>query len=166
MNNQFKNKNVSNHFKFQDANSKLFLHNKFIDLSTIRNNVHVDFNDKNLDNVHFVKMISLAAVRKQQKAKKIVVEFISTSVVEPILVRINQNNDLKIHFSTNIPKTTLNFESFDDNHATNKSYVDYLPAHDINRPKLSVVRNDQDNDFNDNKLTNINSININKNPTL
>ena len=47
-----------------------------------------------------------------------------------------------------------------------KSYVDSL--HEINRNKrdLSSVFNDQDNEFDNNKLTNLDSIRVNRNPNL
>ena len=47
-----------------------------------------------------------------------------------------------------------------------KSYVDSL--HEINRDRrdLSSVFNDQDNEFDNNKLTNLDSITVNRNPNL
>ena len=46
-----------------------------------------------------------------------------------------------------------------DSHLTAKLYVDNTVD------ELTLVRNNQDNNFTDNKLTNINSITINNNPT-
>ena len=77
---------------------------------------------KSLDNVRFVKVNSMPAVREH---------------VTPKLYADNSISDII-------------------------SYVDNL--HEINRSRrdLSSVFNDQDNDFNNNKLTSIDSITVNR----
>ena len=47
-----------------------------------------------------------------------------------------------------------------------KSYVDSLHENGRNRRDLSTVFNDQDNEFDNIKLTNIDSITVNRNPYL
>ena len=81
-------------------------------------------------------------------------------------------NDNKL---TNINSITLNNQPINDNEVVTKSYVDQF--HNDNgrtRRDLGIdfynesnilVKNNQDNDLNDNKLTNINSITINNNPS-
>ena len=49
--------------------SKLYVDNKFNDHSLITNNAHVDFNDKNIDNVRFVKVNGMPAVREHLTPK-------------------------------------------------------------------------------------------------
>ena len=44
--------------------TKSYVDRKLNDPSNIRNNTYVDFKDKNLDNVRFVKVNSMLAVRK------------------------------------------------------------------------------------------------------
>ena len=46
-----------------------YVDNKFNDPSIIRNTTHVDFRDKNLDNVRFVKVNSLPAVGEHLTAE-------------------------------------------------------------------------------------------------
>ena len=46
-----------------------------------------------------------------------------------------------------------------------KSYVDSLHEINRNRRDLSSVFNDQDNEFDNNKLTNLDSVTVNRNPS-
>ena len=106
--------------------TKDYVDNKFKDPSLIKNVDNVDFNDKAIDNVGWVK------VKKWPK-------------------------DVK--------------------HLTSKLYVDnaiqdiksaIVNLHELNRNKrdLSSVFNDQDNEIDNNKLTNLDSITVNRNPNL
>ena len=56
----------------------------------IRNTTHVDFTDKNLDNVRFVKVKTLPAVREHLTPKIYVDQAISHSVDESPLLRIDR----------------------------------------------------------------------------
>ena len=49
--------------------TKSYVDSRWNDPSIIRNTAHVDFNDKNLDNVRFVKVKSLPAVREHLTPK-------------------------------------------------------------------------------------------------
>ena len=49
----------------QDAASKNYVYNLFNDPSIIKNTSHVNFKDKKLDNVRFVKVNSMPANGKQ-----------------------------------------------------------------------------------------------------
>ena len=62
---------------------------KFTDPSIIKSSAHVDFNVKNLDNVRFVKVYSLASVSQQLTAK----QYVYDAINESTLVRIIQDND-------------------------------------------------------------------------
>ena len=69
----------------------------------------------------------------------------------------------------------MNTQAVNDNQVITKAYVDQF--HDDNErnrrdvglsfynEEVDLVKNNQDNNFNDNKLTNINSITVNNNPT-
>ena len=106
--------------------TKDYVDNKFNDPSLIKNVDNVDFNDKDIDNVGWVK------VNKWPK---------------------------------------------DGKHLTSKLYVDnaiqdiksaIVNLHELKRNKrdLSSVFNDQDNEFDNNKLTNLDSVTVNRNPNL
>ena len=49
--------------------TKNYVDNKFNDPTIKKNTTHVDFNDKNLDNVRFIKVNSMPAVGEQLTAK-------------------------------------------------------------------------------------------------
>ena len=49
--------------------AKLYVDNKFNDPGFIKNTAHVDFNDRNLDNVRFVEINSMPAVREHLTPK-------------------------------------------------------------------------------------------------
>ena len=91
------------------------------------------------------------------------------------MVRKNKNNDLSNYNLTNINSIILNKQAENDDEVITKAYVDQFHQKkersrrdlgiDFYNESSELVKNDQDNDFNDNKLTNINSITINNNPT-
>ena len=69
--------------------TKSYVDSRLIDPSIIRNNAHVDFSDKNLDNVRFVRVNSLPAVRKHLTPKFYVDEVISYRLNESSLLRLD-----------------------------------------------------------------------------
>ena len=52
-----------------ELTTKNYVDDKFDDPSTIRNNTHVDFNDKNLDSVRFIEVNSFPAIPEHLTAK-------------------------------------------------------------------------------------------------
>ena len=70
----------------------------------------------------------------------------------------------------------MNIEAVNDNEVITKSYVDQFDS--VNKgnrtdvgfsfcnEEVDLVKNNQDNDFNDNKLTNSDSITVIRNPSL
>ena len=81
-------------------------------------------------------------------------------------MRNNKNNDLNNHSLSNISHITINYEPIDDNHIVHKAYVDSLSENERSRRDLSRVFNDQDNEFDNNRPKNLDSITVNRNPTL
>ena len=55
-----------------EIHNKLYVDSDFIDHSIIKNNAHVDFFDKNLDYVRFVKLNSMTEVGEHLTAKSYV----------------------------------------------------------------------------------------------
>ena len=131
----------------------------------------IDFNDVQLENIKFVKVNYQPAVNEHLTPKIDV----DDKVDEPTLIRNNQNNDFGNYNLTNINSITLNKQAENDNEVITKAYVDqFHNDNERNRRDLGLdfydesddlVKNNQDNDFNDNKLTNIDSITVNRNPT-
>ena len=84
LNNQFQNKNLPSLLSPHQVVSKANVDNKFNDpyIKIKKNTAHVDFNDENPDNVKFVKINSLPAVRQRLTPKLEVDIAISKSVDE------------------------------------------------------------------------------------
>ena len=101
--------------------------------------------------------------------------YIDNAVDEVSLVRNNKDNDFGNYNLTNIISITLNTQATNDNQVITKAYVDQFHEEnersrrdvglDFYNESNDLVKNNQDNDFDNNKLTNINSITINNNPT-
>ena len=101
--------------------------------------------------------------------------YVDNSIDEPSLVRNNQDNDLRNFNLTNINSITMNKQAKNDNEVITKAYVDqFHQENERSRRDVGLnfynesnilVKTNQDNNLNDKKLTNINSITINNNPT-
>ena len=141
--------------------TKNYVNKKFNDPSIIKNTTHVDFNDKNLD--RFVN--SLPAVPEHLTPKYYVHQAISHNLDESSLLRLGPEEKLQLDEQDSIilnsnltsPKTIIELPT--------KSYVDRLHESIRNRRDLSSVFNDQDYEFDNNKLTNLDSVTVNRNPS-
>ena len=101
--------------------------------------------------------------------------YVDNAIDEPSLVRINKDNDFGNYNLTSINSITLNKQAENDNEVITKAYVDQFHndsqknRRDLGlsfyKEEVHLVKNNQDNDFNDNKLTNIDSISVNRNPS-
>ena len=101
--------------------------------------------------------------------------YVDNAIDESSLVRNNQDNDFGICNLTSINSITLNQQAENDNEVITKAYVDqFHQENEQSRRDLGIdfydesndlIKNNQDNDFNDNKLTNIDSITVKRNPT-
>ena len=137
---------------------KSFVDSRWKDPSITRNTAHVDFNDKNLGNVRFVKVNSLPAVLDHLTPKNFVDEANSHWLDELSLLDLDPDQKLKLdeqdsivlNFTLTTPKTIIELPM--------KSYVDSLHENRRNRRDLLTVFNDQDNEVDNNKLTNLDSV--------
>ena len=160
---QFRIKNVPDPISIREACSKNYVDNIF------KNDI--DFNDVKLENIKFVKVNYQPAVDEDLTPKV----YVDTAIDEPSLIRNNKDNDFGNYNLTNINSITLNTQAVNDNQVITKAYVDqFHQENERSRRDLGIdfydesgdiVKNNQDNDLNDKKLTNINSITINNNPT-
>ena len=97
------------------------------------------------------------------------------AIDETSLVRNNQGNDFNNNNLTNINSITLNTQAVNDNEVNTKAYVDQFHQEnersrrdvglDFYNESNDLVKNNQDNDFNDNKITNLDSVQVNRNPS-
>ena len=94
--------------------------------------------------------------------------YVDTEIDQASVVRNNKDNDFGKYNLTNINSITLNKQAENDNEVITKAYVDqFYQENERTRRNLGInfynesndiVKNNQDNNFNNNKLTNINSI--------
>ena len=169
--NQYKIINLQGPSDKNDACNKNYVDNLVNDTSIVRNDTHIDINDRNITNARFIQVNQMPQIDSHLTAKL----YVDNSVDEQSLVRNNKDNDFGNYNLTNINSITLNTQAVNDNQVITKAYVDQFHQEnersrrdaglDFYNESTDLVKNNQDNDFNDNKLTNINSITINKNPT-
>ena len=128
-------------------------------------------NDRNITNARFIQVNQLPQIDSHLTAKL----YVDTEIDQSSLVRNNQDNDFGNYNLTNINSITLNKQAENDNEVITKAYVDQFhqenerSRRDVGlsfyNEEADLVKNNQDNDFNKNKITNIDSITINNNPT-
>ena len=95
MENHLENRNSRCLQKNSGAVCLSYVDSGLIDPSTIRNMAIADFNDEKFDNVRFVRVKSSPAVREHLTPKLYVEKVLSHSVIEPTLVRNNQELGFK-----------------------------------------------------------------------
>ena len=169
--NQYRIKNLTDPISIREAASKHYVDNFFNDSSIVKNTEHIDLNDRNITNARFIQGNQLPQIDSHLTAKF----YVDTEIDQSSLVRKNQDNDFNNNNLTNINSITLNTQAIKDNEVITKADVDqFHQENERSRRDLGIdfydessyiVKNNQDNDFNDNKLTNKNSITINNNPT-
>ena len=169
--NQFRIKNLPDPILVQEAASKNYVDSKFNDSSILKNTEHIDLNDRNITNVRFLQVNQWPQIDSHLTPKL----YVDTEIDQSSLVRNNQDNDFNNKNLTNINSITLNNQAVNDNQVITKAYVDQFHQEnersrrdvglDFYNESNDLVKNNQDNDFNDNELTNINSIIIKNNPT-
>ena len=93
--NQYRIKNLLDPVNNRETALKKFVDNQYIYPTIIKNTAFVDFNDKNLDNVRFVKANSMQAVGEHLTAKYYVDYAISNAIDEPSLLRLDPDEKLK-----------------------------------------------------------------------
>ena len=173
--NQYRIKNLPDPVSIREAASKNYADNLFNDPSIVKNNAHVDFIDKNLNNVHSIKLNSFPTLEEHFTPKFYVDQAISEGVDDSSLLRLDLDEKLNLDEQDSIflnstlttPKTIIELPT--------KSYIDSLhEENERSRRALGIdfydesnelVKYNHGNDFNDNKLTNIDSIRVKRSPT-
>ena len=174
--NQYRIKNLPDPISIREPASKNYVDNLFNDPSIIKNNAHIDLNDRNITNCRFLSVNQLPQIDSHLTAKLYVDNAISNSVNESSLVRNNKDNDFGNYNLTNINSITLNKQAVNDDEVITKAHVDqFHNDNERNRrdvglsfynEEVNLLKNNQDNDLNNNKLTNLDSITITRKPTL
>ena len=159
----------SSHDNNNKIDTSLFVQKPYLRTNYIEANIEEDIDSKNQFRIkNLPDPISI-----REAASKL---YVDSEIDQPSLVRNNQDNDFNNNNLTNIKSITLNTQAVNDNEVITKAYVDqfhqeiersrrYLGI-DFYNESNELVKNNQDNYFNDNKLTNIDSIQVNRNPIL
>ena len=142
--------------------TKNYVDNKFNDSSIIKNLDNVDFNDKDIDNVGWIKVNKWPRDAEHLTPKL----YVDNAIHESSLLRLHRDEKLKLDEQDSILLDSILIPPNTIIEIPTKSYVDSL--HEINRDRrdLSSVFNDQDSEFDNNKLTNLDSITVNRDPNL
>ena len=170
--NQYRIKNFSDPISIREATSKNYVDNLFNDPSIIKNNAHIDLNDINITNARFIQVNQRPQIDSHLTAKL----YVDNAIDESSLVRKNQDDDFGNYNLTNINSITLNTQAVNDNEVITKTYVDQCHQEkersrgdtglSFSNEEVEIVENNKDNDFNDKMLTNLDSVTVNRNPTL
>ena len=147
-----------------------YVDNKFNDPSILKNTAYLDLNNRNIIITRLIQVNRLPQIDSQLTAKL----YVDITIDETSLVRNNQDNDFSSYNLTKINSITLNTQAVIDNQNITEAYVDqFHQENERSRRGLGIhfsdesndlVKNNQDNDFNDNKLTYKNSKLVNRNP--
>ena len=164
-------KNLPDLTSIREAASKNYVDNLFNDPSIIKNNAHIDLSDRKITNARFIQVNQFPQIHSHLTAKL----YVDNAIDEPSLVRNNKDNDFGNYNLTNINSITLNKQAENDNEVITKAYVDqFYQENEQSRRDVGLdffdesndlVKNNQDNDLTDDKLTNFDSITVKRNPT-
>ena len=94
--NQYRIENLPNPTSIREAAPKNYVDNKINDPNIIKNTTHVDFKNKNLDNVHSIKVNSFPTLEEQLTPKIYVDQAISEGVDDSSLLRLDPDEKLKL----------------------------------------------------------------------
>ena len=142
-----------------------------IEEDIVLNTAPIDLNDRNITNARFIQVNQLPQIDSDLTAKL----YVDNAIDETSVVRNNQDNDFSNYNLTNINSITLNKQAENDNEVITKAYVDQFHQEnersrqdvglEFYKESNDLLKNNQDNDLKDNKLTNLDSITVNGNPT-
>ena len=94
--NEFTIKNLPNSISLREAASKSYVDNKITDPGILKNTAHVDCNDKNLDNVRFVK-VNWIPTREEHPKPNLYVDLAHSNIVdESSLLRVDPDEKMKL----------------------------------------------------------------------
>ena len=137
----------------------------------VKNNAHIDLNDRKITNARFTQINQLPQIDSHLTAKL----YVDNAIDEPSLIRNIQDNDFNNYNITIINRITLNKQAENDNEVIKKAYVDKFHQENeqsrrdlglsVCKAEVDQVKINQDNDFNDNKLKNLKLITFNRNST-
>ena len=158
--NQFRIKILPDPTSIREPATENYVDNFFNDPNIIKNTTHVDFNDRDLNIVHSIKISTFATLEEQLTPKYYVDQAISIDVDESSLLRLDPNEKLKLdeqdsiilNSNLTLPKTIKKLPT--------KVNVDNL----FNDP--SITKNTVHINLNDRNITNARFIHVNQWPQI
>ena len=120
MKNQYRITNLRDPLSIREACSKNYVDNFFNDTSVLKNNAHIDLNDRNIANARFIQVNQLLQIDSHLTAKL----YVDNAIDESSLVKNNKDNDFGNYNLTNIISITLNKQAENDNEVITKAYLD------------------------------------------
>ena len=170
--NQFRIANLPDPISIREPASKNYVDNKFNDPSIIKNTGHIDLKDENITNARFIQVNQLPQIDSHLTAKL----YVDNCNDKSSSTRNNQDNDFNNYNLTNINSITLNTQAANDNQVNTKAFVDQFHQEneqfrrdlgiDFYNETSNLMGKNEDNDLNDEKLTNLDSVVVNREPTL
>ena len=129
-------------------------------------------NDRNTTNARFIQVNQLPQIDSQLTAKL----YVDTETDQTSLLRLDPNEKIELDNQDSITLNSTSTDRMTTIEIPTKAYIDSLhEENERSRRYLGIdffdesndlVKNNQDNDLKDNKLTNMDSITVNRNPTL
>ena len=161
--------NSNSHDNGNKVDTSLFVQKPYLRTNYIESNIEEDIDLKNQYRIkNLPDPLSITEACNKN--------YVDNTINELSLVRNNKDNHFGNYKITNINSITLNKQAENDNEVITKSYVDQFHQEnersrrdvglDFYNESSDLVKSNQDNDLNDNKLINLDSITINRNPTL
>ena len=118
--NQYRIKNLPDPVSIQEPASKNYVDTLFNDPSVVKNNAHIDLNDRNITNARFIQVNQLPQIDSHLTAKL----YVDNSIHESSLVRNNKDNDFNDNKLTNLDSIKVNRNPSSNNELANKKYID------------------------------------------
>ena len=154
-----------------EACNKRYVDNFFNAPSILKDTTHIDVNDRKNTKARFIQVNQLSQIDRHLTAKL----YVDNAIDEISSNRNNQDKNFNNNKLTNINSFTLDKRTENDNEVLTKAYVDQFhqenersrrdPGLIFYDESSDLVKINRDNDINDKKLTNLDSITVNRNPT-
>ena len=162
--------NLQDPTSIREPASKNYVDNLFNDSSILKNTTLFDLNDRNITKARCIQVNQFSQIDSHLTPKL----YVDNSIGEQTLARNNQDNDFTNRTLTNTKSVILNKQAENDNEVITKAYVDQFHQENeqsrrdlrlsFYNEELDLVKNNQDNDLIDKKITNLDSVTVNRNP--
>ena len=137
-------KNLPSPQRNSDAVCKSYVDNFFNDPSIIKNNIHIDLNDRNITNARFIQVNQWPQIDSHLTPNL----YVDNAIDESTLLRNNKDNDFSNYNLTNINSITLIKQAVNDNEVITKAYVDqFHQEYERSRRDLGIDFYDESNDL-------------------